>query len=317
MTITALQSTGQNRKATRDTMRSTTAVKTRIVWTDDELDILADEMARLRLEDPLPNLLALLRQAQEKLPVDRTRTIQQLGQAQDLVDKVVLRIESFKIEVQKGREPPPDARKVLDGMPEKEFGEYVARRLPVPPPPTPEEVLGRMSKEEVLAYMTARLPAGVLLAHAFSQMAQVVLRIEQTQAAVTDMATAVAEHLTSSGNPGPSSTASSSSNGHAGGPTPARPARPRIAVVGLKPGQVQQVAAACSEVAELHFVTKDRRAVTFPSGAEYVVLFTKWIGHDADDAALKHFPRERVHRHGGGITEGINLIRRLAASHKN
>lgn len=298
-------------------MKSTTATKTRVVWTEAELDILADEMARLRLDDPLPSLLALLRQAQEKLPADRTRTIQQLGQAQELVDKVVLRIEAFKTDARKGREPPPDPRKILDLMPEKEFAEYVARRLPVPPPPTPEEVLGRMSQEEVLAYMTARLPAGVLLAHAFSQMAQVVLKIEQTQAAVSDMATAVAEHLTSSGNQGPSTTANCSSNGHASGPTAARPARPRIAVVGLKPGQIQQVAAACNEFAELHFVTKDRRAVTFPSGADHVVLFTKWIGHDADDAAFKHFPRERVHRHGGGITEGINLIRRLAASHRN
>lgn len=87
--------------------------RTRIFWTDAEIVAVAEEAARLRLLDPQPTLLTILKQAQSVLFPDRRRNLQGLHNVPDVVDKVMLQISLVRDKVAK---PPLTQEQVLAGM---------------------------------------------------------------------------------------------------------------------------------------------------------------------------------------------------------
>ena len=58
------------------------------VWTEDEVTQLAEDVAVLRLENPLPALTELLNQAQQKLPEERRRSINSVSNVPGFTEKV-------------------------------------------------------------------------------------------------------------------------------------------------------------------------------------------------------------------------------------
>lgn len=68
----------------------------RVIWTDDETDRLVGLLTSMRINDPAPSILTLLKKAQMQLPSDRRRQINTLAQMNVLLEKVELRLSVMK-----------------------------------------------------------------------------------------------------------------------------------------------------------------------------------------------------------------------------
>jgi hypothetical protein len=92
-------------------------------------------------------------------------------------------------------------------------------------------------------------------------------------------------------------------------------ARPTVTVIGLRFGQAALIEARCRDAAHLKFVNADQSKIVFPI-SDHVFLLTRFLGHRWDTAAVRHLPRSRVHRHGGGLSSLARRIRALAHPRK-
>ena len=86
----------------------------------------------------------------------------------------------------------------------------------------------------------------------------------------------------------------------------------KIAIVGLRFGQMHHVAKECQGVADLKFVAANTAEISFPD-ADAVILMTRFIQHRWTEVAYRVFPRDRVHLHPGGITKLVRKIKRIAS----
>lgn len=91
------------------------------------------------------------------------------------------------------------------------------------------------------------------------------------------------------------------------------PSFPTIAVVGLRYGQGDQLAARCGNAVRLKFVNADQSETVLPE-ADAVFLLTRFVQHRWMDASLNAFPRRKVFLHGGGISTLADRILGLAGT---
>lgn len=77
--------------------------------------------------------------------------------------------------------------------------------------------------------------------------------------------------------------------------------KPTIIVVGLLGKQAARVRRNFGRRAELVFVSKDARRPRIPAG-DHVVLMLDFVNHYWSEAALRDWPRGRVHRFRGNVS---------------
>ena len=87
--------------------------------------------------------------------------------------------------------------------------------------------------------------------------------------------------------------------------------RKRISVVGLRKAQAGTVRRKCEVIARIDCVDADRSDVRLPQ-CDDVILMTRFIDHRWTQSAYRSFPRDRVHLHGGGISQLFQKIVALA-----
>lgn len=254
-----------------------------ILWTDEEIDLLAEYLVELRLADPVSPLLPLLRQAQEAvLPEHRRRNINSTAN----VPAVVGRLSELLRE---------ERRLAREGL------KAETRPEPVPPPfpskqELKEEILGEMSTAEVLVFAMTRLA---------SEAGKVEARLAKMEVALQKLLERQ-PHTNGAGQPNGASPKSPPTV-----PPPAKPRLFRIYVVGLLDKQQRFIAEACPKGADIRFCSKDQRVPVVPSGTDAVVLVKKFVGHDQEDAVRSQINGDKVHVVEGCIEGVREFIREL------
>lgn len=279
--------------------------ESQVKWTDEEREAIADKAASMRLDRPEDSILDLIRAAQELvLPIGRRRGIRVKSDCSDVVEKVLLRIGFYRTEYQAYQE----------SKSQKGIGEDSKERtqpIILPPPPDPEEVLAGLTDEALCYYLSQRKlhPVSLLrialpdflyslsLGHADTEdrlkvlsgavsrlegrLDQVLLHINRTIAREEAKAEAKVE-----------------------------PRKKKVVICGLKSNQTVEMARACNETCKMHFLLLGVRVDTFPE-CDYCFMFVDYLGHDFVNQAISQLGSEKVIRHHGGITSGIDALSRL------
>lgn len=97
-------------------------------------------------------------------------------------------------------------------------------------------------------------------------------------------------------------------------PLPPKPARLRVAIVGLwKEKILQEVAPKVAEKVEIIYVERERSQPVFPSAIDELIVITSAVKHRWFDAAQASMPKEHLHVVEGGASAVIKLCFDLAS----
>ena len=111
----------------------------KIFWTDDEVSKLVDILVPMRMNDPSPPLLTLLKRAQQQLPENRRRHLRTVTGLANLVHGLEIRLNDLKELAVKGNQPAP----------------------PPPKVPTEEEVLANVSIDKLVSCAVKKFQQGM------------------------------------------------------------------------------------------------------------------------------------------------------------
>lgn len=278
----------------------------KVSWTEAEEQFLANLVVPMRLESPEPLLTELCRRAQEQLPEHRHRTIDTAHNIKPLVLRIKQGLQQVKDQAEKAQSEPS-----ID-------------RIEAAPPPilTPDEVLESMSDEALLYYLSSReisLPALLplltdkLVKRLEAQGSKKVeepetrkleVRLEGLERKIDQALNAMSSIVRQQSHP--------EVNGTHASPKEETKKLPRIAILGPRKDQFDELERVCRKHVRLRWITKDSRTPNFNPSDDWVFLFTKWIGHDLQDQAEKAVGKQKIILHPGSITTAIDAIINLA-----
>lgn len=293
------------------TKRNTNKGRTIVRWTDAEQEMLAKNLATMRMNQPYTAMKTLIEKAQQQLPVERRRNIfnfkKDSYRVAELFEAEMQHIRDAARRGMKDTEPPPAPP-------------------PAPPAPTSEEILEAMPDEALTYYLRERgLPLEQLLPIVSDQVATLMGNLSAVGSIIGTTASNLVGHMNDhfsklhgrldklEARVGTSSQTPTYRN------TQDRTGKmPRITVVGLTGGQVQDVLRACQAHAHMKFVDREKRIHVndFPV-CDWCVLMTKSIGHDMQTQAIAAYGRPKIVFVNGAVSSGIQAVIDLARRYAN
>lgn len=248
--------------------------RTHVAWTVAEVDILAQELAVARAENPFEPILVLLGKVQEKcLPTNRRRNITTWGNCQELRRMFLMRWREL-LDAEKSQ-PVPAAEPQLVAV-------------EVPRPVQFQDVVAQLDLPTILAALAARMEADRKLAQDRSE-AQFNALLEKFGAAKPALPERPGRPPVSFDRHGPR--------------------LPRVAIIGPLASQfsaiLEQVAKFNIRV-EVRIVDKDSKEAksgsSIPVSCDYAIV-TRHVSHTVHDAAKHQLPGRMFY-----VDQGINAV---------
>ncbi len=246
-----------------------------VIWSNDEINHLANLVISMRINDPDPPLTCLVNAAQKQIPEDRRRNISSRKQAVPLFKEIDKRLALIKEAVRQSLQP---------------------TSLPSP------------TKQPTIAETVEDLPTSILVTELLSRASNYLTKTTSHQIKAETMLSEILGRLV-----GLEINQTKHSNGTPMvKELPLK--KKRICVVGLLPEQMGEVQSRCGNLADLRFVSKDVTNPQYPPQTDYVVLMANFINHSWQTFAYQQFRRDQVLIHHGGITRLIDLVKRTATN---
>lgn len=280
-----------NDEFNESSLEEETVKSQRIYWSDEEVEKVADLCVQMRLSNFFDAGITIVNKAIQQLPKERRRNIRAAKAAPGLfkliTEKLREIIKTKRKEENSSTNYFPQQKEIVENNLVTEIKEDVYI-------PTEEDVLKTTSSEKIIAELFCRATSTIsTMGERFNVIEEYFKNLNRSNInQIPQFPQVVGDKISI-----PSQYTYDKSKINL----------PRIAIVGLLPGQVQEVGKTLGNKLDLRFISKDQNKPVFPQ-VDYIILITKFISHNWDIAAKNALPGDRVFRHRGGISELINLL---------
>ena len=253
----------------------------KVMWTEQEIKFLAITVWELREKFPADSFFQLIVKAQERFRPERRRPINGTAAAQPIIDcyqkiEAQVRADAKEAKVLQERLDSDPTKKLTDEEILDRYGEQVFQTV------TPDEIVNEYASGQVENLLEA-IPLAKLAGHTAERL----VAHWETQQENAEFLNEILMDFLDSQNPKETPevhTISANSNGQA------KPRKPRVTVLGMKPGQTHVVRSALGDRADFNFVDKNRKSKLVNQSTDVCVLWARFSSHAMQEQVKKQLP---------------------------
>lgn len=279
---------------------------TKIFWTDEEWDQIADLVWRTRKNDPTQSIINLCNKIMDHFPKERRRKITNLKTLKPLIERLTEKDKSLldlseqlqlcQLEIDELQKELENRNDQLNQLTDEEifekFGEKVLQNCSL------NDVVGQFSAPEILS----NIPLNEIVNHYLSLGMEFLTKKQNDQ---NELLLAIKDLVTFKNDSRPPM------------PTPfvrpsvVKPRLPKVAIVGLLPVQQQAIAKALDNKIALTFIDKNRKdGGAIPNHQDGIVVMANFVSHPIQNNVKNKIEGTKTQLiiHHGGTSELINKL---------